>query len=316
MDVVERRDLLDHRDVADDAGVRVVGVGLEAGVGQDLGLVGPGQTGLAQVQVGRAVQQAGVQLVGVGGDGQLDDVRQGLAERVGGGVPVLVADQLVALARLGCPELVRAGGDRLLTVLGAGVQLLRDGRGRAHGQQVREVRVGLRQAEHDGVVVRGGDRPEALPVRVGVGVGALVVLALVQLVGQVVRAAGDDVLREAALDAVLDVLRGDDRAVLELEPRPEPEGVGPAVGGDLRLGGREVGDELRTVPARLGVVGHQGAGVEALEVPREGVVGAGRVERVEVVARPEIEGAALLVGRVHHLAHGSVERGCGPGTGR
>ena len=43
------------------------------------------------------------------------------------------------------------------------------------------------------------------------------------------RTAGEHVLREDALDAVLDVLGGDRRAVLELEPVAQRERVGLAV---------------------------------------------------------------------------------------
>jgi hypothetical protein len=101
--------------------------------------------------------------------------------------------------------------------------------------------------EHDGLVVRRLHRLQAELVRVLVLVRAGVLLALVEEVDQVGRATGDDVLREDALDAVLDVLGRDRGPVLELEAVLELVGVGLAAVGDLTRGRRKVRDQLQAL---------------------------------------------------------------------
>ena len=64
-----------------------------------------------------AGDQPVVDVVGVDADRDLVAVRQRLAVRVGRLVPVRVADQREALARLVGLEHVRAGGDHVLLVL-------------------------------------------------------------------------------------------------------------------------------------------------------------------------------------------------------
>ncbi|CAM5194452.1 hypothetical protein BLIC30S_01837 [Bacillus licheniformis] len=272
-------DVGDHRlredRVADEARLRVVDVALV--LLEHLLARGGADTRRVDVEVVLTLDQTVVHVVGVRGERDADLVRQGLADGVRLGVPLVVADKLDGLVRGVRLPLVRTGGEGLQLVLGLGVLVLADrGRG-GHGQHLQEVTVGDRQLEDDGLVVRGLDRLQAELVRGGVLVGTLVLALGVEDLLEVDRAAGDDVLGPDALDAVLDVLGGDRLAVLPGHPVLQREGVGEAVGRDLAGVGGEVRDELGGGRARLGLEGDQLARVVAREVPHEAVVTALRV---------------------------------------
>ena len=222
----------------------------------------------------------------------VDLVRVGLALGVGRRGPVRVArqDQVLAVV-LVRDDLVRAGRDRVLLVLRARVLALRDGGELRLRGQVRELALGLVQVEDDGPLVRRLDRREPLLVLVG----ALVAAAADQPVPQVGGTAGE-LGGEGALDAVLDVGRGDRRAVLVLQALLQgvrPDGrvlVGaPGVGG-------EVGDDLGAGRAVLAVAGGERTEHQGRDVSAAGGVQAGRVE---VLLRGGVQDRerAALVGR-------------------
>ena len=162
--------------------------------------------------------------------------------------------------------------------------------------------------EHDRLVVGRVDRLQAELVRVGVLVGAGVALQVEEVV-EVRRAVGEGVLVERALDGVLDVLRRDDGAVLELDALADlvGPGLGAVTGHAEGLG--QVGNELGTRCARRRLEHHERAAVVADEVPRVAVVGVRGVERVPVAAVRHVQRAALVGGRVEDLADARVETG-------
>ena len=208
-------------------------------------------------------------------------VGQRRAVGVGGLVPVGVALEREALAEVVRVEHVRARGDHVLLVLAAGVlgRGHRDGRGQLG--EVVEARERRLEVEDDRLVVGRVDRLQAQLVRALVLVRAGVALQ-VQRVVEVRRAVRERRLVQRALDGVLDVLARDRRAVLELDARAQLVGPGLGVVAGHTEGLGEVGHERGAVLAGRGLEHHQRAAVEPHEVPRVGVVGVGRVERVPV----------------------------------
>ena len=310
VDVVERLDRGGDRDVPVEAGERVVGVLLHVRVGQDLRLGGGLHAGALEVEIRVARRQPVVHVLGVDLQGDLDPVHQLLAVRVVGGVPVRVPGQLERLADLVAVDLVWPGGEHVLGVLGP-VVLRRRYRDRLHvrGQEV-ELGERLLQPEDDRGVVRRLDRGQPELVRRGVLVRPGVVGAEQRL--EVGRAVGQHVRRVvAALDGVLHVLGADGRAVVVLEVRPQLVRPGPAVVADLPRPGGEVRHDGQAVLAGRALEHHQGPPVEPGEVPRVGVVGVARVDRVPVVRADDLQGAALGVRRIHHRVGARVERGPG-----
>src|SRR5690606_11795930 len=161
-----------------------------------------------------------------------------------------------------------------------------------------------------GVVVRRLDAVEALQRVVGVLVGALVVVAVGEVLLVVLRAVRQRVGAEVApRDGVLDVLGDDRRAVLVLQPLLELDGVGLAVVAHLGLALGQVGHDGAAVLARGGVVGVEGAGVVPAEVPDVAVVGVARVGALDVGRDGVAERAALLLRRVDDLGDPLVELG-------
>ena len=185
---------------------------------------------------------------------ELVGVRVLVVQRIGLGLPGLVAHQRHRLVDLARGDLVGPGGEGALVVLGAGVLALLH-RGPA-GQREGERQVGLlrRQLQHDGLGVRGADRVQRLAV-----VGAGVDLAEIGPAGEPllhVHRALAVVLLEGALEAVLDVGGGDRRAVLPRHAVAQRVGPGlAAVLGDAGVGG-QVADQ-RHLAVALPVAGQR-----------------------------------------------------------
>ena len=150
------------------SGGDVVRVLLQRGVFQDLRLRRSLGSGAGHVDLGEVTDQ--VLIDGAGVDVQVDHHPGGelLAVRVGGRVPVRVPDQRELLGELVVPEHVRAGGDRVQLVAGAGVTGRGHGHGLRHGRHVVKVGERLAHAEHDRGRVRGLHRRQAQPAGRGV----------------------------------------------------------------------------------------------------------------------------------------------------
>ena len=230
---------------------RVVGVGLERRAGQDPGLRRRAHAGAVRVDVGVAGDQVVVDvgLVHV----QVDDDLGGqlLGVRVSGRVPVRVVHHDELLVQRVALEHVRAGGQRVQLVVAAGVGAGQDRGGVREREHVGQVRERGLQVEHQRGRVRGVDRGQAHQV-----LGPVLVRARVGRVGEqrlvVGRPVGQHRPVVGALDRVLHVLRGDDRAVLELDVRLDVERTGkPVVAGRAHVRG-QVRHELsgRTSPGR------------------------------------------------------------------
>ena len=231
---------------------------LEVRAGEDLGPRRRLHARAREVDLGVAGQQPVVHVVGVHVHVDDDLAGQLRNRRVLSGVPVLVRDQYRRLVQLVALELVRAGGRDVRLVARAGVLVRRHRSALRDRHHVVEFGERVRQVEHDRRRVRrdGGQAHQVLgPVLVGPGVGLGVPAQQVQ---EVARAVGQHAAVEGALDRVLDVLGGDRRAVLELDPRLEVVGPGQAVVADRAGRGGKARDERAAAGAGAVLIGHQG----------------------------------------------------------
>ena len=225
--------------------------------------------------------------------------------------PVRVRHQDGLLVHLVALEHVRPGGQRVQLVVGAGVLGLRH-RGRLRQRRhVVEVRERRQQVELDRVRVRRRDRrqvPRLVLVRARV-------LRVRQQHGEVGRAVGQHGPVVGALDRVLDVSRGDRRAVLELQALLDVVGPHQAVVADRAEAGRDAGHQRVAAGAGAGLVGDQRRRPQPGHVERPGVVRVARVERVRGAAQREGQRAALLRRGVHHAGVPRVEGRVAAGRG-
>ncbi len=248
----------------------------------------PGPT---TVDVEVAADQPVVDIVGVDIEGDLDAIRECLAIGVGCGIPLIVADQVEALAGLQVFKLVRTGGDDRVPVLGASVLVLGD-RHRVGllGKVVErcERRFGV---EDDRVLIR------RLNSRVGVHVRCLVrTLVAARQVEDTLpvrRAVGEGLLVGRAQYRVLHVGRGDLGAVVELDALTQLVGPGLGVAARLARAFGEIRHQLVALLARCRFEHHQRATVEPGEIPRVGVVGLAGIEGVPVTRVRELQRATL-----------------------
>ena len=266
MDVVQRRDIRVDRGVPEPGDLSRVGVLLLVRVAQDPPLGGWLHTTTGHIHIEVARDQPVVDVISVDIQRDLDLVGQRLAVRVGSRVPLVVAHQREVLAEIVALELVRTGGDHVLLVLRAGVLGPRHRNGGGEHGEIVEATERLAEVEDDRLVVRRLDRLQAELVRSLVLVRAGVALEVEEVV-EVRRPVRESGLVERALDAVLDVLRGDRRAILELDVLPELVGprLGAIAGLTQRLG--EVGRELGAFIARPRLEHHQRPSVVPDEVP-------------------------------------------------
>ena len=257
--VGERRHLRVDVEEPAEPGERVVRVRLEVRAGEDLSPRRRLHPRAREVDLGVAGQQPVVHVVGVHVHVDDDLAGQLRNRRVLSGVPVLVRDQYRRLVQLVALELVRAGGHDVRLVARAGVLVRRHRSALRDRHHVVEFGERVGQVEHDRRRVRRGDSGQAHqvlgPVLVGPGVGLGVPA---QQVREVVRAVGQHAAVEGALDRVLDVLGGDRRAVLELDPRLKVVGPGQAVVTDRAGRGGKAGDERAAAGAGAVLIGHQG----------------------------------------------------------
>src|SRR5690606_7419936 len=155
LDVVQRRHLRVDRGVPEPRRAGGVRPGHQLRVRQHPAAGGRGQAVAGQVDVDVTGDDAVVEVVLVDVEGDLVPVRQRGPVRVGGRVPVRVADQGEPDALPVLLEHVRAGGDHVLLVPDAGVAVPgHRGGGRQLGEEV-EPAERLLQVEHDGALVRG-----------------------------------------------------------------------------------------------------------------------------------------------------------------
>ncbi len=208
-------------------------------------------------------------------------------------VPLRVRHQRELLVQLIALEHVRAGGHRVQLVVAAGV-LGRGDRGAVRERErVGQVGEGLRQVEHERGRVRGLDRGQAHQV-----LRPVLVRARVLRVGEidlvVARSVGHHRPVVGALDRVLHVLGGDDRAVLVLDVRLDVERPGQPVIADRAHVRGQARHDLRA-GSRTRLEGEHRHGPQVVQVQHPRVVGVARVERVRRAAAVQDQGPPLGV---------------------
>ena len=189
------------------------------------------------------------------GDGSIlahlvhDGIWVSLTHRIGGSIPILIANHHQLAARNIALHLVRASGNRssaIILILALAVGNRGEGDEGSHPVELTERLV---QVEDDGLVVRSFNGIELLAFKWAV----VILSAFEQLL--VVAQASREGVSEGALEAPLDVLRGDGLAVGELHTLLESKSPHFTVVTRLTGVGGEVRDELGvTILAHLPLV--------------------------------------------------------------